>query len=140
MRLFDETCLALCEGQYIDIALSASDAPMSVDLYFDMIGRKTAALISASIEAGALLATEDEDVIARYRASAGRSASPSSSTTTCSASGVRSRPRASSRRTSPIASGRCRSSTPSSTPAEDRERLDRLYTLRDPIAGGRSPR
>ena len=68
MRLFDETCLALCEGQYIDIALSASDAPMSVDLYFDMIGRKTAALISASIEAGALLATEDEDVIARYRA------------------------------------------------------------------------
>ena len=41
---------------------------MSVDLYFDMIGRKTAALISASIEAGALLATEDEDVIARYRA------------------------------------------------------------------------
>src|SRR6185295_18269411 len=68
MRLFDETCLALCEGQYIDIALSASDAPMSVDLYFDMIGRKTAALISASIEAGALLATEDEDVIGRYRA------------------------------------------------------------------------
>jgi geranylgeranyl diphosphate synthase type I len=68
MRLFDETCLALCEGQYIDIALSASDGPMSVELYFDMIGRKTAALISASIEAGALLATEDEAVIARYRA------------------------------------------------------------------------
>jgi geranylgeranyl diphosphate synthase type I len=33
-----------------------------------MIGRKTAALISASIEAGAVLATDDEDVIARYRA------------------------------------------------------------------------
>jgi geranylgeranyl diphosphate synthase type I len=41
---------------------------MSVELYFDMIGRKTAALIAASIEAGALLATEDEAVIARYRA------------------------------------------------------------------------
>jgi geranylgeranyl diphosphate synthase type I len=41
---------------------------MSVELYFDMIGRKTAALISASIEAGALLATDDEEVIARYRA------------------------------------------------------------------------
>ena len=67
MRLFDETCLALCEGQYIDIAMSASDELMSVDLYFDMIGRKTAALISASIEAGALLATSDEEVIARYR-------------------------------------------------------------------------
>ena len=33
-----------------------------------MIGRKTAALIAASIEAGALLATDDEEVIARYRA------------------------------------------------------------------------
>ena len=67
MRLYDETCLALCEGQFIDIAMSASEELMSVDLYFDMIGRKTAALISASIEAGALLATSDEEVIARYR-------------------------------------------------------------------------
>jgi geranylgeranyl diphosphate synthase type I len=67
MRLYDETCLALCEGQYLDIAMSASDDLMSVDLYFDMIGRKTAALIAASIEAGAVLATEDDEVIARYR-------------------------------------------------------------------------
>jgi geranylgeranyl diphosphate synthase type I len=67
MRLYDETCLALCEGQYIDIATSASDVPISVEAYFDMIGRKTAALIAASIEAGALLATDDEQVIARYR-------------------------------------------------------------------------
>ena len=68
MRLYDETCLALCEGQYIDISTSESDALMSVDAYFDMIGRKTAALIAASIEAGALLATDDDEVIARYRA------------------------------------------------------------------------
>ena len=67
MRLYDETCVALCEGQYIDIATSASDQPMTVELYFDMIGRKTAALISASIEAGAPLATDDEDVIGHYR-------------------------------------------------------------------------
>ncbi len=67
MRLYDETCVKLCEGQYLDIASSASDEPMSVELYFDMIGRKTAALISASIEAGALLATDDDEVIARYR-------------------------------------------------------------------------
>jgi geranylgeranyl diphosphate synthase type I len=67
MRLYDETCVLLCEGQYIDIATSASAEPMTVELYFDMIGRKTAALISGSIEAGALLATDDEDVIARYR-------------------------------------------------------------------------
>ena len=50
-----------------------------------MIGRKTAALIAASIEAGALLATDDDDGHrALSRASAGRSASRSSSTTTCS--------------------------------------------------------
>jgi geranylgeranyl diphosphate synthase type I len=67
MRLYDETCLALCEGQYIDIATGESNEVMSVDAYFDMIGRKTAALIAGSIEAGALLATDDEDVIARYR-------------------------------------------------------------------------
>ncbi len=67
MRLYDETCLALCEGQYIDIAKSDASEMMSVELYFDMIGRKTASLIAASIEAGALLATTDEDVIARYR-------------------------------------------------------------------------
>ncbi len=67
MRLYDETCLRLCEGQYIDIWTSEHDETMSVELYFDMIGRKTAALISASIEAGALLATDDEHVIERYR-------------------------------------------------------------------------
>jgi geranylgeranyl diphosphate synthase type I len=68
MRLYDETCVALCEGQYIDIATSESPEMMSVELYFDMIGRKTAALIAASIEAGALLATDDDAVIGRYRA------------------------------------------------------------------------
>jgi geranylgeranyl diphosphate synthase type I len=68
MRLYDTTCVALCEGQYIDIATSEADDLMPVDLYFEMIGRKTAALIAASIEAGALLATDDEAVIARYRA------------------------------------------------------------------------
>ena len=68
MRLYDETCLALCEGQYIDIWTGEHEVQMTVELYFDMIGRKTAALIAASVEAGALLATDDEAVIERYRA------------------------------------------------------------------------
>jgi geranylgeranyl diphosphate synthase, type I len=68
MRLYDETCVALCEGQYLDIWMAEHDDGLSVELYFDMIGRKTAALISASIEAGAVLATEDETLIERYRA------------------------------------------------------------------------
>ena len=68
MRLYDDTCVALCEGQYIDIWASERAEPLSVEMYFDMIGRKTASLIAGSIEAGAILATDDEDVIARYRA------------------------------------------------------------------------
>ena len=68
MRLYDHTCVALCEGQFLDIWMAEHDNSLSVELYFDMIGRKTAALISASIEAGAVLATEDEAVIDRYKA------------------------------------------------------------------------
>ncbi|HEY2916217.1 MAG TPA: polyprenyl synthetase family protein [Candidatus Limnocylindrales bacterium] len=68
MRLYDETCVALCEGQYLDMRGADGDGPMSVDAYFDMIGRKTAALIAGSIEAGALLASDDDQVIGRYRA------------------------------------------------------------------------
>jgi geranylgeranyl diphosphate synthase type I len=66
MRLYDDTCLALCEGQFIDIWTSEHDELLTVDRYFDMIGRKTAALIAASIEAGAILATEDEAVHGAY--------------------------------------------------------------------------
>ncbi len=68
MRLYDDTCLALCEGQYLDIRASDSGTGMSVDGYYDMIGRKTAALIAASVEAGALLATDDQAVVDAYRA------------------------------------------------------------------------
>ena len=67
MRLYDETCLALCEGQFMDIWTSEHDEWMSVDYYFDMIGRKTASLIAGSAEAGAVLATDDERVIESYR-------------------------------------------------------------------------
>ena len=67
MRLYDHTCVALCEGQYLDIWMAEHDDSLSVELYFDMIGRKTAALISASIEAGAVLATDDEAVIDSYK-------------------------------------------------------------------------
>ncbi|MBX3030067.1 MAG: polyprenyl synthetase family protein [Chloroflexi bacterium] len=67
MRLYDETCLALCEGQYLDIRASEGGAPMSVEGYLDMIGRKTAALIAGSVQAGAMLATEDAAIIEAYR-------------------------------------------------------------------------
>jgi geranylgeranyl diphosphate synthase, type I len=67
MRLYDETCLALCEGQFMDIWTAEHDEHLSVDFYFDMIGRKTAALIAASVQAGAMLATDDRATIDAYR-------------------------------------------------------------------------
>jgi geranylgeranyl diphosphate synthase type I len=67
MRLYDETCLALCEGQFMDIWSAEHDEVLSVDFYFDMIGRKTAALIAASVQAGAMLASDDAQVIDAYR-------------------------------------------------------------------------
>ena len=67
VRLYDETCLALCEGQFMDIWSAERAERMSVDFYFDMIGRKTAALIAASVQAGAMLATDDQAVIDAYR-------------------------------------------------------------------------
>ncbi len=66
-RLYDRTCLALCEGQFLDLWGSEHGDRMTVDRYFDMIGRKTAALIAASIESGAMLATDDQAVVDAYR-------------------------------------------------------------------------
>jgi geranylgeranyl diphosphate synthase type I len=58
MRLYDETCLALCEGQFLDISFERR-TDITVDEYMEMIGRKTAALLRASVRAGAVLATDD---------------------------------------------------------------------------------
>jgi geranylgeranyl diphosphate synthase type I len=67
MRLYDETCLALCEGQFMDIWTTEHDEWRTVDWYFDMIGRKTAALIAGSAQAGAMLATDDDAIVSGYR-------------------------------------------------------------------------
>ncbi len=61
MRLYDETCLALCEGQFLDISFERR-TDITVDEYMVMIGRKTAALLRASVRAGAVLATDDSAV------------------------------------------------------------------------------
>jgi Geranylgeranyl pyrophosphate synthase len=66
MKVYDETCLALCEGQYLDISFERR-TDVTVDEYMDMIARKTAALIGASVETGAMMATDDQDVVAAYR-------------------------------------------------------------------------
>ncbi|HET6379963.1 MAG TPA: polyprenyl synthetase family protein [candidate division Zixibacteria bacterium] len=66
MRIYDATCLALCEGQFLDISFERR-TDVTVDEYMEMIGRKTAALVGASVQAGAILATDDAATIEAYR-------------------------------------------------------------------------
>ena len=64
MRL-DETCLELTHGQYRDMDFEER-AVVSVDEYLQMIGGKTAALLSLSSELGALVARVDKELIHHY--------------------------------------------------------------------------
>ena len=66
MRIYDETCLALCEGQFLDISFERR-TDISLDEYHEMIGKKTAALLGASAQAGAILATDDQDTIDAFQ-------------------------------------------------------------------------
>jgi geranylgeranyl diphosphate synthase type I len=65
-RLLDETCLRLIEGQYLDISYE-SRLDVTTGDYLKMAEGKTAALISCSLEMGALLATEDQRLIHAFR-------------------------------------------------------------------------
>lgn len=65
-RYVDETCLQLTEGQYLDLAFEEEER-VTVDMYMEMIGKKTAALMACSTQLGALVATDDEFVIDSYR-------------------------------------------------------------------------
>jgi geranylgeranyl diphosphate synthase type I len=66
MKVYDETCLALCEGQYLDIVFERR-ADVTVEAYLEMIGKKTAALLGASVRAGAILATDDDTIADAYQ-------------------------------------------------------------------------
>jgi geranylgeranyl diphosphate synthase type I len=64
-HLIDETCLGLTEGQYLDLAFEVEDS-VTVDMYMEMIGKKTAALMGCATQMGALLATDDESIVETY--------------------------------------------------------------------------
>lgn len=65
-RALDDACLALCEGQYLDMTFEGQ-AEVRVEQYLEMIGLKTAALLAASAQIGAIVATEDARTIAQLR-------------------------------------------------------------------------
>ncbi len=65
-RIVDQTCLDLTEGQYLDLAFEQQDS-VTVDMYMNMIGRKTAALMGCATQLGAVLGTEDDTLVEKYR-------------------------------------------------------------------------
>lgn len=67
LHRFDETCLALTEGQYLDMSFEAR-LDVTPHEYFCMIAGKTGALLAAAPELGALVAGATPEVVAAYRA------------------------------------------------------------------------
>lgn len=66
LKLVDQACLALSKGQYQDLAFEDADS-VSEAAYLEMIAGKTAALLSASSEAGAITAGAPPEVVESYR-------------------------------------------------------------------------
>ncbi|MFN3982390.1 MAG: polyprenyl synthetase family protein [Caldilinea sp.] len=67
LRIFTETCVALTEGQHLDMSFEQRNS-VTVDEYLRMIRGKTAALIGASVAIGGLIggATPDADESLRH--------------------------------------------------------------------------
>lgn len=65
-NLVAETCLALTKGQHLDISFE-TEVQVTVSDYLKMITGKTAALIAASTQAGALVAQADQQTQSHYR-------------------------------------------------------------------------
>jgi len=66
LEILQQACLHLTQGQYLDLAYEKRD-DVTIDDYWSMVERKTAALISASTELGALSADCDEPTRNIYR-------------------------------------------------------------------------
>ncbi len=64
-KVLTDACNEMIEGQHLDISYE-SRARVSLSDYFEMIARKTGALISASVQAGALLGGSSEDEVEKF--------------------------------------------------------------------------
>jgi geranylgeranyl diphosphate synthase type I len=62
IRSVDEACLALTEGQFLDMSFERSRS-VSLDDYLWMIRGKTAALLACACQVGALVATDNSEII-----------------------------------------------------------------------------
>lgn len=59
-------CLTLTQGQYLDLAYE-SKGNLTTDSYWPMVRGKTASLIAACSELGALVAGKDDKIVSAYR-------------------------------------------------------------------------
>lgn len=66
-RILDQTCLKLCEGQYLDLCYQ-NRLDIGVDDYLKMISGKTAALFECSLKLGALIGGDDQELVERLGA------------------------------------------------------------------------
>ena len=64
-QILQETCLQLTQGQYLDISFEGR-SDLDLPAYFTMIGGKTAALLSACTQLGALAAQAKAEIRAAY--------------------------------------------------------------------------
>lgn len=67
----DATCVELCEGQYLDMSFEGR-RDVTVAMYLDMIGRKTAALMDCAANIGSLIGAPDNETLSERLGSFGR--------------------------------------------------------------------
>ncbi|MPZ48341.1 MAG: polyprenyl synthetase family protein [Dehalococcoidia bacterium] len=64
-RILNQACSEMIEGQHLDLSYELR-TDITMPDYIEMISRKTAALLSAALQAGALVAGADADEIERF--------------------------------------------------------------------------
>lgn len=67
----DATCVELCEGQYLDMSFEGR-RDVTVAMYLDMIGRKTAALMECAAAMGSLIGAPQDTALSAQLGSFGR--------------------------------------------------------------------
>ena len=65
MRSLDNTCLTLCEGQYMDLAFQDQLMVSSTD-YFAMVDRKSGSLSECSAKLGSVIAGASEEITSAF--------------------------------------------------------------------------
>lgn len=65
-QLLQQTCLRLTQGQYLDISYE-DRVDLKIENYWPMVGGKTAALLAACTELGAIVADAEDNIRISYR-------------------------------------------------------------------------